>query len=178
VRTTITVRSLFLAAVLAAAASSGAGAAEHRLGLGYVYWQALDDIESARIEEDGAAPFLTYQFVPEGIFRLEVDLEYYADGFGGSNEPTYAPSIYALVEFGLYAGVGAGYTASSYDGGGVLDFVYDPFYVVRLGWDFQVVPRLHVDLHANYRVGGLRESVYEDLDIESVTLGAAARVAF
>jgi hypothetical protein len=172
------VRSFCLAALLAGATAGGAGAAEHRLGLGYLYWQALDDIESARIEEDGAAPFLTYQYVPEGIFRLELDLEYYADGFGGSDEPTYSPSVYALVEFGLYAGVGAGFTASSYDGGGVLDFVYDPFYVVRLGWDFQVVPRLHVDLHANYRVGGLRASASEDLDSDSVTLGAAARVAF
>src|SRR5687767_6171726 len=113
------VRSFFLAVLLAGATAEGAGAAEHRVGLGYLYWQALDDIESAHIEEDGAAPFLTYQFVPEGIFRLELDVEYYADGFGGSDEPTYAPSAYALVEFGLYAGVGAGFTASSYDGGGV-----------------------------------------------------------
>lgn len=172
------VRSFFLAALLAGATAGVAGAAEHRLGLGYLYWQALDDIESARIEDDGAAPFLTYQIVPKGKFRFELNLEYHADRFGGSDEPTYSPSVYALVEFGLYAGVGAGFTASSYDGGGVLDFVYDPFYVVRLGWDFQVVPRLRVDLHANYRVGGLRASAREDLDSDSVTLGVAARVTF
>jgi hypothetical protein len=166
------VRSFFLAALLAGATAGEAGAAEHRFGLGYLYWQALEDIESARIEEDGAAPFLTYQYVPEGIFRLELDLEYYAGGFGGSDSAAFSPSAYVLVEFGLYAGVGAGVT--SFDG--IADVVLDPFYVVRLGWDFQVVTRLHVDLHANYRVGS--SLLHSDERYDIVTLGAAARVAF
>ena len=168
------VRSLLLAALLAVAAAGGASGAEHRLGLGYLYWQALEDVESAHIEEDGAAPFLTYQYAPKGIFRLELDLEYYADGFRGSGRPAYSPSAYVLVEFGLYAGVGAGLPASSIVDG----LIFDPFYVVRLGWDFQVVPRLHVDLHADYRVGSLSDRVDRDFDMDSVTLGAAARMAF
>src|SRR5687767_2004964 len=56
---------------------ASAGAAEHRLGLGAHYWRSLDDLGDAGLEEDGVAPFLTYQYVPEGIFRLELDLEYY-----------------------------------------------------------------------------------------------------
>lgn len=169
------VRSFFFAALLAGATAGGAGAAEHSFGLGYLYWQALADIESVGIEEDGAAPFLTYQYVPEGKFRLELDLEYHADGFGGSDSAAYSPSVYVLVELGLYAGVGAGVTVTSF--GGIGDLVLDPFYVVRLGWDFQVAPRLQVDLHANYRVGGLLKHPDEN-DIASVTFGAAARVAF
>ena len=76
-----------------------------------------------------------------------------------------------LVEWGLYGGVGVGVTISDT----LDDNVSDPFYAARLGWDFQVLPRLHVDVHANYRANTFAE--LEDYDSDSITLGAALRVA-
>ena len=76
-----------------------------------------------------------------------------------------------LLEWGLYCGVGVGVTISD----GLEDDVSDPFYAARLGWDFQVLPRLHVDVNANYRANSFSE--LEDYDSDSITLGAALRVA-
>ena len=161
---------LALAVTLLLAAS--AGAAEHRFGFGGHYWRALDDVaEELDVEEEGVAPYVTYQFVPAGIFKLELDLEYFEKGFGGSTSEAFSPAAYVLVEWGLYGGVGVGVTVSDT----LEDDVSDPFYAARLGWDFQVLPRLHVDVHANYRANTFAE--LEDYDSDSITLGAAVRVA-
>ena len=161
-----------LALVLALGLAGAAGAAEHRFGFGGHYWRALDDVaEELDVEEEGVAPYVTYQFVPAGIVKLELDLEYFEAGFGGSTSEAFAPAAYVLVEWGLYGGVGVGVTISD-----TLDSdVSDPFYAARLGWDFQVLPRLHVDVHANYRANTFAQ--LEDYDSDSITLGAALRVA-
>lgn len=169
-------------ALLAAAAGLGcllasatpAAAAEHRFGVGANYWRALDDLDASDLEvdEDGIAPYFTYQYVPAGIFKLGLDVEYYESGFGGSTDPAYVPVGFVLVEFGLYAGVGVGVTISD----GLSDNVSDPFYAARLGWDFQILPNLHVDLNANYRANTFSE--LENYDSDAITLGAAVRVAF
>jgi hypothetical protein len=146
--------------------------AEHRLGVGELYWRSLGDLSRADLEEDGIAPFVTYQYVPAGIFKFELDLEYYRKGFGGSTAAAYSPVAFVLAEFGLYGGVGAGVTVSD----GLQDNVSDPFYVARLGYDFQLVPRLHFDINANYRANTF--AALKDYDKDSLTFGAAARVAF
>jgi hypothetical protein len=154
-------------------AAAGAGAAEHRFGLGANYWRTLDDLDASEleVEEDGVAPYFTYQWVPAGIVRLGLDVEYYEAGFGGSTDAAYAPVGWVIVEFGLYGGVGAGVTISD----GLSDNVSDPFYAARLGWDFQVLPNIHVDLNANYRANTFAE--LEEYDSDAITLGAAVRVA-
>jgi hypothetical protein len=156
-----------------APAAGAAGAAEHRIGIGGNYWRALDDLDASDldVDEDGIAPYLSYQFVPAGIVRFELDLEYYADGFGGATGSAYAPVAFVLVEFGLYAGVGIGVTVSD----DLDDNVSDPFYAARVGWDFQILPRLHVDLNANYRTNTFAD--LDGYDSDSITLGAAVRVA-
>jgi hypothetical protein len=152
--------------------SARADAAEHRLGIGEMYWRSLDDLSSAGIEDDGLAPYLTYQYVPEGIFKVELDLEYYSKGFGGSDAAAYSPIVFLLAEFGIYGGLGVGVTVSD----GLSDNVSDPFYAARVGWDFALIPRVHLDLSANYRAGSFEE--LEEYDQNSVTFAAAARVSF
>ena len=152
-----------------------ARAAEHRLGIGGLYWRSLDDIAEAGFDEDGTAPFFTYQYVPEGIFRLELDVEYHEDGLGGSQfEYDYdvSPVAFVLVEFGIYVGVGVGVTMANFPHSDVSD----PFYAARLGWDFQLIPRLHFDINANYRADTFKE--LENYNPDTITLGAAVRVAF
>ena len=165
-------RVLLLGAVIALGAASHASAAEHRFGLGELYWRSLDDLSAAGLKDNGVAPYLTYQYVPEGIFRAELDLEYYRKGFGGSDSAAYSPVAFVLVEFGLYAGVGVGVTISD----GLSNNVSDPFYAARLGYDFQLVPRLHFDVNANYRADTFKG--LKGYDQDSLTFGAAARVAF
>ena len=173
-RGNFTVAAAALAIAWLVGGAAAAQAAEHRFGVGGNYWRALDDLDASDLEvdEDGIAPYFTYQYVPAGIFKLELDVEYYEGGFGGSTDAAYVPVGFVLVEFGLYAGVGAGVTISD----GLSDNVSDPFYAARLGWDFQVVPNLHVDLNANYRANTFSE--LEDYDSDAITLGAAVRVAF
>ncbi len=165
-------KTLLVAAVLALGGAGGARGAEHRFGLGEMYWRSLGDVGKAGVDRDGVAPTLTYQYVPEGIFRLEVDLEYYREGFGGSTSAAYSPVAFVLVELGLYAGLGVGVTVSD----GLSDNVSDPFYAARVGWDFAIIPRLHLDLNANYRAHTFK--ALKGYDQDSVTFGAAARVAF
>jgi hypothetical protein len=169
---TTAARILLLAAATGLGAAAGAGAAEHRIGVGQLYWRSLDDLGELNLEDDGAATYLSYQYVPEGIFKVEVDLEYYSQGFAGSTSAAYSPVLFLLAEFGLYGGLGVGVTVSD----GLTDNISDPFYAARLGWDFQLLPRLHLDVNANYRAGTFQE--LRDYDQDSITLGAAARVAF
>ncbi|HEV8240729.1 MAG TPA: hypothetical protein VGS57_15290 [Thermoanaerobaculia bacterium] len=163
-----TVFALLATLMLPAAAS----AAEHRFGLGELYWRSLDDLSSAGLKDNGVAPYLTYQYVPEGIFKVELDLEYYRKGFGGSDSAAYSPVVFLLAEFGLYGGLGVGVTVSD----GLSNNVSDPFYAARLGYDFQLVPRLHFDVNANYRADTFKG--LKGYDQDSLTFGAAARVAF
>lgn len=165
-------RALVVAASLLLVSAASAGAAEHRFGVGELYWRSLDDLGAANLDDNGVAPFVTYQYVPAGIFKLEVDLEYYSKGFAGSSSAAYSPVVFLLAELGLYGGLGVGVTVSD----GLSDNVSDPFYCARLGWDFQVLPRLHLDVNANYRADTFKE--LEGYDQDSITFGAAARVAF
>jgi hypothetical protein len=165
-------RILLLATLAALGWAGSAGAAEHRFGLGELYWRSLGDLGEAGLEEDGVAPYLTYQYVPAGIFKVEVDLEYYREGFGGSDSAAYSPVVFLLAEFGLYGGLGVGVTISD----GLDNNVSDPFYAARIGYDFQIVPRLHFDVNANYRADSFK--ALEGYDQDSITFGAAARVAF
>ena len=166
-------KAALLVLLVALGLAGAAGAAEHRFGFGGHYWVALDDFaEELDIDEDGIAPYFTYQFVPAGLFRLELDVEYFPDGFGGATSEAFAPAAYALLEWGLYGGLGVGVTYSD-----TLDSDFsDPFYAARLGWDFQILPRLHVDVNANYRANSFSD--LEEYDTDSITLGAAVRVAF
>jgi hypothetical protein len=171
--TRVAFRALLLGAFLVATFAASARAGEHRIGLGAMYWRSLDDLSAAGLESDGFAPSLTYQYVPAGIFKFEADLEYYGKGFGGSESAAYSPVVFVIAEFGIYAGVGVGVTVSD----DLPDNVSDPFYCARVGWDFQLVPKVHFDLNANYRADtfkGLEEGYNQD----TVTFGAAARVAF
>jgi hypothetical protein len=160
------------AAAIGSAVAVPASAAEHRFGLGEMYWRSLDDLSSEGLKDDGVAPFVSYQYVPEGIFKVELDLEYYRQGFGGSTSAAYSPVVFLLAEFGIYGGLGVGVTVSD----DLSSNVSDPFYCARVGYDFAIVPRLHLDLNANYRADSFK--ALKGYDQDSITFGAAARVAF
>ncbi|HSF40973.1 MAG TPA: hypothetical protein VLT87_14350 [Thermoanaerobaculia bacterium] len=149
-----------------------AGAAEHRLGGGVHYWQTVDDLADEgfdSIDDEGRSLVLSYQYVPAGLVKLQIDAEYFDEGFGGSTQEAISPQLYLLVGGRLYAGVGVGMTYSE----DFEDSWSDPFYAARVGLDLVLLPRTHLDLNANYRSNAF--SQLDEADTDTVTLGAVLR---
>ncbi|MGI9510681.1 MAG: hypothetical protein ACR2QJ_15185 [Geminicoccaceae bacterium] len=154
--------------------SQSSAQAEIRIGGGIHYWTALGDIEvdDVDIDENGASVLGSIQWVPEGLFKLEGNLEYFSDGFGGGDSEAWAPQAFVLFGSGLYGGLGIGVTYNDEFEG---DNWSDPFYTARVGLDFAVLPAIHLDINANYLF-----DAFSDIDganEDSITLGAIARIA-
>ena len=114
---------------------------------------------------------VSYQYVPtRGLLRFELDLEYFADGFGGSAESAYSPVAYVVVGKRFYAAAGLGVTFSS----GLPDSPSDPFFTSRLGYQFHLLPGLFLDVNANYRTNAF--AALGNLDVDTFTLGVIARI--
>ncbi len=161
---------LFLAALLGVLITSPAFAADHRIGFGIHHWQTVDDLADDGFEdldESGTSGIASYQYMPEGLFSFELDLEYFADGFGGSTESALSPQAYVLIGHGLYAGVGVGVIVSDGE-------TSDPFYAAKVGTNISILPRLSLDLNANYRFDDW--SLIDEADTDTVTLGALIRI--
>lgn len=158
------------AAILLAGLTAPAFAADHRIGAGVHHWQTVDDLADQGFEgldDSGTSGIASYQYMPEGIFSFELDLEYFSDGFGGSTEAAWSPQAYLLVGHGFYAGVGVGNVISDGESS-------DPFYAAKLGVDFAIIPRVSVDVNANYRFDDW--SLIDEADTDTVTFGALLRL--
>ena len=168
--------ALIFGLLLVTLVAAPAQAADHRLGVGAHFWRTLDDFTDDifndpfdDIEDDGFAIVASYQYVPDGLFRLEVDLEYYDGGFGGSNEAAWTPIGYVIFGGNWYVGVGVGFTFSD----GLDGDVSDPFYAARIGREIDLLPGISVDINANYRADAFSE--LEDAESDAITLGAIIR---
>lgn len=147
--------------------------AEHGLGAGVHYWVTLDKFEDADIDDKGFGGLISYQYLFGGLFRVEADLEILQEGFAGSTSTVYTPVGYLLLGRGIYGGVGIGMGYS--DG----EWADDPFYALRAGFDINILPKFYLDINANYRFINWRfDEVKEDIDLDTVTLGAVLRFAF
>ena len=155
------------------ASAPAALAATHRLGVGANYWKTLSNIEVkdvTDIDETGLSYLATYQYVPEGIFKLEIDLEYYPN-LGVDRKAFWSPEVFVLVGGTVYAGVGIG----DYYNGDV--FSNKPFFMLRAGIDFAILPFLFLDINANYRFNDWSSLEKDDVDTNTIRLGAAVRLA-
>lgn len=151
--------------------TSPLSAAEHRIGVGLHYWTALDDfVDDLDVDEDGLSGILSYQYRPGGLLSFELALEYFPDGFGGARDGTVSPQAFVLFGRGLYVGVGLGVSLSSDFGGDVSD----PFYAGRIGFNMPLLPRVVLDINANYRAAAFDE--LDQLDSDAITLGASVRL--
>lgn len=161
-----------LAMVLAVPGLAAAG--EHRIGFGYHYWKTVDDLQDLdNIEDDGYAGVVSYQYLPGGMLRLELDVEYFKDGFAGSNDTAYSPQAFLLFGRFFYAGIGIGMTYSDNLPSG--DDWSGPWYGARAGLDMLLVPKLHLDLNANYRADAFKDVELLN-DVDAVTFGASLRL--
>ena len=166
-----------IAAVLTLALPALASAGEHRIGFGYHYWKTLDDISATnlgQIDDNGYTELVSYQYLPAGLMKWEVDLEYANKGFGGSTDKAYSPQVFLLFGRNLYAGVGVGMTKS--DGFANGDSWSDPWYAARAGIELLLLPKIHLDINANYRADAFTD--LNDAKSDTITLGASVRLAF
>ena len=171
-------RKLWIASIalaLCASFASPAAAGQHRLGFGFHWWKTVDDLKDQGfndIESDGVSQIFSYQYLPGGLIKFEADVEYFKDGFGGATSSAWSPQVFVLVGGFVYGGVGVGVTnSSSIDGNWS-----DPYYAARAGLDLLLLPKIHLDLNANYRFDAWKE--LDDVDTETLTLGAIARFSF
>jgi opacity protein-like surface antigen len=161
---------LLTAAALILGLAAPAFAADHRIGFGVHHWQTVDNLADqgfTGLDDKGTSGIVSYQYMPEGIFSFELDLEYFADGFGGSTKSAYSPQAYLLVGHGLYAGVGVGNVVSDGE-------TSDPFYAAKVGMDFAIIPRVSVDINANYRFDDW--GLIDNAKTDTVTFGALLRL--
>jgi len=161
------------AVAMALAMPVAAHAGEHRFGFGYHYWKTSDTVQGlGEIKDNGDAAVFSYQYLPGGFLRFEGDVEYFPDGFGGSLGKAYSPQVYALFGRFFYAGVGVGATHSNDFPSG--DAWSDPWYAARAGIDMLLLPRIHLDLNANYRADAFRD--LQDAKTDALTFGASVRL--
>ena len=161
--------------LLAASLAAPAAAGEHRLGAGVHYWRSLnqlsDDFPDLAIQDDGLSEVLSYQYIA-GFIRFEAAAEYFNKGFQGSTDRAVSPQVYILAGRGIYGGVGVGATYS--------DFAHsswsNPFYIAKAGVDFLLLPKIHLDINADYRF--LKWKDLDNYDSDTITFGATVRVGF
>jgi len=168
-----TIETMLAVLALVALAAAPAAAGEHRLGIGYHYFEALGDIDSpGDIDDSGNSLVFSYQYLPGGLIRFEGDVEYFSDGYGGSTGSSYAPQAYVLLGRFFYGGVGVGITNGDFEG----DDWSDPWYAARVGLDLLLLPKVHLDINANYRANSF--SALDDADSDAITFGVSARLSF
>lgn len=164
--------ALMAAGVLAFAPfMSQESSAEIRLGLGANYWKSIDDLDADEFDEDGLSLIASVQFELAEISKIEIAVERFEEGFGGSPDDVYAPQAFFILGSTIYAGAGIG--GYYVDG----DFLDDPFYALRAGLDLELLPNLHLDINVNYRFENWDQVNDEDIDEDTITLGAAVRLA-
>jgi hypothetical protein len=151
-------------------ALAAAGSGSHRLGAGANYWKTVDDIDLGNVDDNGFSYLATYQYAPTGLFKFEADLEYYPD-LGANSAAFWSPEAFLIVGGVLYAGAGIGV----YYGDG--NWGDEPFYMLRAGFDFPILPSVFLDINANYRFNDWGSLSGSDLDTDTIRLGAAVRFA-
>jgi len=140
-----------------------------RIGAGANYWVSIESIHETDFDTSGLSGFVTFQYVPNSIVKLEVDIELLPKGFLGSSQTVFQPQMYVLLGNFIYGGVGVGmyYTDGS--------FSSDPFFALKGGIDIPFGP-VHLDISGNYRFEGTLKT--RDVSSDTVFLGAAVRYAF
>ena len=154
------------------AAAARPAAAESSIGFGLHSWRTVDDLRSegfGNLRRSGVSYLLSYQYSPAPLLKLELDAEYFDKGFGGSSHYAIAPQAFVLVGSFVYGGLGIGTTYSK-------DFSNDfssPFYAARVGLDLHLLPRIRLDVNANYHFHAFNE--LRGVNTGTVTVGAVAR---
>jgi hypothetical protein len=158
---------------LAAAGQAAETDSYSEFGVGAHYWTTLKNIDVNNVDKNGFSYLAAYQY-HYGWIGAEACVEWFQKGFGGASQDVYQPQAYLILGKVIYAAAGIG---GYYSDG---KFANNPFYALRAGLDIPVLPILHLDINANYRFENFDDLSTEgkSIDTDTVTLGAAARLAF
>jgi len=153
---------------------NGRAEGAHRFGVGVHYLTTVDDLELTSGSDNGMAYVVSYQYAGSEILKLEIDVEVMPNDWLGSTEDIYAPHALLLIGSGLYAGVGIG---TYYSDG---DFSDDNFYLLRAGLNLDLLPSISIDINLNYQFSDYEgiDAIQDDIQSDTITLGASARIAF
>ena len=157
--------------LLSSAAMVAAG--PHQAGIGLHYWFAIDEIENQdSFDEDGFNWLFSYKY-QNSIIGFLGEVEMADREIAGNDDLVWSPQVFVTIGDFLYGGVGIGvhYTDSDFS---------DPFYALKVGLDMELIHDfLHLDVNANYRFDNWDyDAVREDVDTDTVTLGAVVRFEF
>ncbi len=173
----MTLRTL-LAAVAVAALPATAFTAEHTLGGGVRYFETVDNLsidDLGAIEDSGNSLILAYGINPAGILRYEFQLEYIEDGYAPETGEVISPQAFVLLGSTLYGGVGIGIDHLPDNTLG--DDTSDAYFIGRLGLDLLLLPRVHLDINANYQTDKF-DKVLSGPSSDTLTLGALVHFRF
>ena len=153
-------------------AAAPAAAIENRLGLGVHSWRSASEVldDPTAEDESDLAAVLSYQLVLLPLLKLEADLEFFPNGFGGSGEEAWLPQGLIVVGDRFYAAVGAGLIYSEDLEGNLSDSIY----IARVGVDFPIFSRLRLDVCADQRAGEVSGLIEADED--TITFAAVLRL--
>src|SRR4030095_7375320 len=103
-----------------------AAAIENRLGMGVHLWVPADDLQDhpGGWDDKDLTAVLSYQLVLLRPLKLEMDMEYFPNGFGRSGGAALFPQGLIVVGDRLYAAVGAGWIYSWNPLGDFSDVLY------------------------------------------------------
>jgi len=168
-----------LAAVACASAlAAPAFAADQSIGFGLHYWRSAKDLVHegfGDLKRDGVSQVVTYQYIPEGLLRLELDAEYFPNDFVGSTNWAISPQAYVLVGHGIYLGPGVGWTYTNDNTPGAKKWS-DTFFALKGGFDMALAPAIHLDINGNYRFNDWKQ--IHQIKSDTVTLGATLKFIF
>ena len=153
--------------------ASGARADDEgfRIGAGAHYWTTVKNINVDSIDKHGFSWVGTLQYWPSWV-GLEADVEWLQKGYAGALQDVWAPQAYLILGKTLYGAVGIGgyYSDGTWNN--------KPFYAFRIGADLEALPHIHLDINANYRFEDWSSLNSNSVKSDTITLGAAARLAF
>ena len=162
----------FLCLLLTVGTLGTASARNKQIGVGAHYWTTLDDIDVDDIDESGLAWYLSYRQRLSDLLQVELDLEIADEKHAGDGETIFAPQAFLLLGSSLYGGVGLGVDWADGDLG-------DLYYLLRAGYVIELLPQIFIDFNLNYRFETWDiDAVKEDVDADTLTMGAIVRMGF
>lgn len=172
-------RTIGVAALLTVAMLTAPAEARHKIGAGLHYWKTIDEIranpvEDVTIKDDGISWILSYQYASSPLITFEADILILPETYGAaeSGYRVWGPQAMLLVGPMVYGGIGVGiYRAGD-------EWAPNPFYPLRVGVELEILPKISVDVNANYRIERWNmHYTQEDIDTDTVTLGAVLRLS-
>ena len=168
-------RKCLLALAVAGLLGSGALAGDNfQIGVGANYWLALKNAVDDSFDKRGLGWMISSRYMATPVFGFGLDVERSPKNYIQFEKPIYSPAAYIIVGKGIYAALGIG--TYYYDG----KFVKDTFYAARAGLTMELIPRIVIDINANYRSEEWSKikKVHREVSTDNVVMGAAIRVKF